>query len=98
MDRDINPFAPGAGYQPPALVGRAILIGSVAVAIERTRKGLQAKSLLLVGLRGVGKTVLLDHLRENATNTGAETLRIEASEKKSLPATLTPAAAHCMLL
>ncbi len=97
MDHDINPFAPGAGYQPPALVGRKQLIGSVGVAIERVRKGLQAKSQLLIGLRGVGKTVLLDHMRENAENAGAQTLRIEASEKKSLPAILAPQLRQALL-
>ncbi len=52
--------------------------------------GLATKSLLMVGLRGVGKTVLLDHLRENAESAGVETLRIEAPENKSLPAILAP--------
>jgi len=97
MDSSINPFAPGAGYQPPALVGRKQLIDSVGVAILRTRNGLQAKSQLLIGLRGVGKTVLLDHLRANAEDTGAETLRIEASEKKSLPALLAPQLRQALL-
>lgn len=97
MDSSINPFAPGAGYQPPALVGRKQLIDSVGVAIIRTRNGLQSKSQLLIGLRGVGKTVLLDHLRANAEDTGAETLRIEASEKKSLPALLAPQLRQALL-
>lgn len=97
MDSSINPFAPGAGYQPPALVGRKQLIDSLGVAILRTRNGLQAKSQLLIGLRGVGKTVLLDHLRANAEDTGAETLRIEASEKKSLPALLAPQLRQALL-
>ena len=97
MNRSTNPFAPGAGYQPPALVGRSELIDSVGVAIQRTRNGLQAKSPLLIGLRGVGKTVLLDHLRANAEDSGAETLRIEASEKRSLPALLAPQLRQALL-
>ena len=60
------------------------------IAIGRTRIGRAAKSALLVGLRGVGKTVLLDRIREDAIATGAVTARIEAPEKRSLPALLAP--------
>ena len=97
MERAINPFAPGAGSQPPALVGRRELIDNVGIAIKRAMKGLPAKSLLMVGLRGVGKTVLLDHLRENAEDAGAETLRVEAPERKSLPAILAPELRQALL-
>jgi hypothetical protein len=77
--------------------GRSELIDSVGVAIERVGNGLQAKSQLLIGLRGVGKTVLLDHLRVNAEDAGVETLRIEASEKKSLPSLLAPQLRQALL-
>src|SRR5690349_13286995 len=62
MDPIKNPFAPGAGTPPPELAGRDELITTVHVAIERVRLGLPTKSVLIVGLRGVGKTVLLDRM------------------------------------
>jgi hypothetical protein len=85
-----NPYAPGAGTPPPALVGRDDLRERAKVAIERLRQGRPAKSLLLVGLRGVGKTVLLDDIRETAEGNGIQTMRVEAPESRSLPALLAP--------
>ncbi len=90
MDPVRNPYAPGAGTQPPALVGRDDLIEDVRIALERIRDGRPAKSILMVGLRGVGKTVLLDRIRDNAKASGIQTLRIEAPEGRSLPALLAP--------
>jgi hypothetical protein len=90
MDPVLNPYAPGAGTQPPELAGRNALREEVRIAIERTRGGKPAKSILMVGLRGVGKTVLLDRIAEDAENRGILTLRIEAPEKRSLPALLAP--------
>lgn len=60
------------------------------IALERQRLGRPAKSVLMVGLRGVGKTVLLDRIRQNAEETGIQTVRIEAPEGRSLPAILAP--------
>ena len=91
MDRTRNPFAPGAGSPPPDLIGREALREDVRVALTRIQRGLAAKSVLLVGLRGVGKTVLLDAFREDAEAQGLETLRLEAPEGRSLPALLVPA-------
>lgn len=85
-----NPFSPGAGTPPPALVGRDELREKVRIALERTRKGLPTKSVLMVGLRGVGKTVLLDRMRDDAEASGLQTVRIEAPESRSLPAILSP--------
>jgi hypothetical protein len=85
-----NPFAPGAGTPPPELAGRDDLLQSVGIAIERVRRGNPAKSVLMVGLRGVGKTVLLDRMRDDAEANGMETLRMEAPERRSLPALLAP--------
>jgi hypothetical protein len=85
-----NPFAPGAGTQPPELAGRDELRERIRIAIERVRRGLSTKSILMVGLRGVGKTVLLDRMREDAEAAGIQTLRIEAPEDRSLPAMLAP--------
>ncbi len=62
----------------------------MAIAVERVRRGLQAKSVLMVGLRGVGKTVLLDRMAEDAEARGAHAIRIEAPEGRSLPALLAP--------
>lgn len=92
-----NPYAPGAGTPPPELAGRDELRESVRVAIERIRRGRPAKSVLMVGLRGVGKTVLLDRMRDNAEDTGVQTLRIEAPEGRSLPAMLAPQLRQALL-
>jgi len=90
MDAIANPYAPGAGTPPPELAGRDELREQVRVAVERLRRGLPSKSILMVGLRGVGKTVLLDRMRDDAEATGIHTLRIEAPEGRSLPALLAP--------
>ena len=88
MDPISNPYAPGAGAPSPELAGRAELRENVRVAIQRIRNGLQAKSLILIGLRGVGKTVLLDRMREEAETARIHTVRLEAPEGRSLPALL----------
>jgi hypothetical protein len=85
-----NPYSPGAGTPPPELAGRDVLIQQAAIAIERIRLGRFSKSLILVGLRGVGKTVLLERIRANAEEANALALRIEAPEDRSLPAMLAP--------
>ena len=90
MDPVRNPFAPGAGTPPPELAGRDELREVIRVALERVRLGLPAKSILMVGLRGVGKTVLLDRMREDAEAAGLHTVRAEAPENRSLPALLAP--------
>lgn len=90
MDPVRNPFAPGAGTPPPELAGRDELRHTVQVALERVRLGLPTKSVLMVGLRGVGKTVLLDRMREDAESSGLHTVRVEAPEQRSLPAMLAP--------
>ena len=90
MNPITNPYNPGAGTPPPELAGRDELREKVRICVERLRIGNSAKSLILVGLRGVGKTVLLDRMRRDAESTGIQTLRIEAPENKSLPAMLAP--------
>jgi len=97
MDPVSNPFAPGAGTPPPELAGRNDLRETVRVAIERVRRGLPTKSILMVGLRGVGKTVLLDRMRDDAEATGIQTVRIEAPEIRSLPALLAPQLRQALL-
>ncbi|HCC58555.1 MAG TPA: AAA family ATPase [Solibacterales bacterium] len=90
MDPILNPYSPGAGSPPPELAGRDKLREQIRIAIERIRRGNPAKSVLMVGLRGVGKTVLLDRMRQDAENAGVYTIRIEAPENRSLPALLAP--------
>ena len=97
MDPISNPYAPGAGTPPPELAGRDEVRETVRVAIERVRRGMPTKSVLMVGLRGVGKTVLLDRMREDADATGIETVRIEAPEQRSLPAMLAPELRQALL-
>lgn len=97
MDPITNPFAPGAGAPPPELAGRADLREAVRIARERVRRGRPTKSVLMVGLRGVGKTVLLDQMRDDAEASGIHTLRIEAPEGRSLPAMLAPELRVAML-
>ena len=90
MDPIRNPYAPGAGAQPPELAGRDELRESVRIALQRVRLGKHAKSILMVGLRGVGKTVLLDRIRKDAEAAGIRSLRMEAPDGRSLPALLAP--------
>lgn len=97
MDPISNPFAPGAGTPPPELAGRDELRETVRIAIERIRRGLPTKSVLMVGLRGVGKTVLLDRMRDDAEANGIQTLRVEAPESRSLPAILAPQLRQALL-
>ena len=97
MNPITNPYAPGAGTRPPELAGRDELRQTVRVAIERTRLKFSTKSVLMIGLRGVGKTVLLDRMRDDAEATGAETVRVEAPERRSLPAILAPQLRRALL-
>lgn len=90
MDPVLNPYAPGAGAQPHELAGRENVREMVRIAIARIRAGRPAKSAMLVGLRGVGKTVLLDKMRLDAEGEGCITARIEAPEGRSLPSMLAP--------
>lgn len=97
MDPVLSPYAPGAGTPPPELAGRDNLREQVRVALERVRRGLPAKSVLMVGLRGVGKTVLLDRMRDDAEAAGMHTVRVEAPEGRSLPALLAPQLRQALL-
>lgn len=97
MDPIRNPFAPGAGTPPPELAGRDELRSFVRIAIARAHIGRPAKSAILVGLRGVGKTVLLDRMRSDAEAEGFQTVRIEAPEGRSLPSILAPQLRQALL-
>ena len=97
MDPIRNPFAPGAGTPPPELAGRDELRETLQISLQRTRLGRPAKSAMLVGLRGVGKTVLLDRIRLDAEAAGIHTIRVEAPEGRSLPAMLAPQLRQALL-
>ena len=90
MDPIRNPYTPGAGVTPPELAGRDEVREAARIALERIRIGRHSKSVLLVGLRGVGKTVLLNRMREDAEGSGLYTLQLEAPESRSLPSMLAP--------
>ena len=91
MDRRNNPYAPGAGLQPPELAGRDTLIETATIDMERALAGRPTKGMMLLGLRGVGKTVLLNRLVAIANQNGFQTIKIEAPEGGALPDLLAPA-------
>ena len=84
MDSINNPYSPGAGAPPPELVGRDPILSQAEILLGRIRVGKPEKSLLLTGLRGVGKTVLLNELEKKAENSGYQTISIEVHEDKPL--------------
>jgi hypothetical protein len=93
MEHANNPFAPGAGTPPPELAGRQEILAQARVSLERIKNGRAEKSMFLVGLRGVGKTVLLNEIDTIANEKGYITAFIEATEdkrKKRLPELLLP--------
>jgi hypothetical protein len=90
MDAIKNPFSPGAGSPPPELVGREGILEQARVLLGRVKEKRPEKSLLLTGLRGVGKTVLLNEIERLAAKTGYRTVPLEAHEDKALAAMLVP--------
>ncbi len=90
MDPRLNPYAPGAGTPPPELAGRDDLIERSAIALDRIRTGRASRSFILYGLRGVGKTVLLNRIQRDAEGRGFATAKMETPEDRSLPALLVP--------
>lgn len=90
MDPLHNPFSPGAGTPPPELAGRAKLLEQARITLGRIKAGRPERSQLLIGLRGVGKTVLLNKIREMGAEMGYRTVFVEAHENKSLAELLLP--------
>jgi hypothetical protein len=90
MDPIQNPFSPGAGSPPPELVGREGILEQARVLLGRIKAKRSEKSILLTGLRGVGKTVLLNEIESLADKSGYRTIPLEAHEGKSLAAMLVP--------
>lgn len=90
MNPATNPFAPGAGTRPPELAGRDQIITNATVVLQRVRAGRPARSQMLLGLRGVGKTVLLNRIAEIAETEGYLTIVLEAPEGRRLAEMLVP--------
>lgn len=91
MDPRHNPYAPGAGTPPPhELFGRADIVERIDIALDRLRLGRPSQHHVLIGLRGVGKTVLLDHIERACEDRGFACLKLEAPENRSLPSILVP--------
>jgi len=90
MDSIENPFAPGAGSPPPELVGRDPVLEQARVLLGRVKQKKAEKSMLLTGLRGVGKTVLLNEIERMAKAESYRTIPIEAHEDKSLGPLIAP--------
>ncbi len=91
MDPVRNPFAPGAGQRPPELAGREKEVAAFDVVLERVARGRPERSLVLTGLRGVGKTVLLGELRSMAIRRGWGAGKIEARPDAGLRRPLSAA-------
>lgn len=90
MDPVHNPFVPGAGTQPPELAGRDVIVDAAKVALKRIKLCKPVKSQILLGLRGVGKTVLLNRLAEIAEETELHAVILEAPEDRRLAEMLVP--------
>ncbi|MEK7339374.1 MAG: ATP-binding protein [Candidatus Rhabdochlamydia sp.] len=90
MDPIKNPFSPGAGSPPPDLVGREATLEQARILLGRIKQKRSEKSMLLTGLRGVGKTVLLNEIEYMAKKDGYKTILIEAHENKHLGALIAP--------
>src|SRR6476620_9406895 len=91
MDPVRNPYAPGAGQRPPELAGRTRQLDAFDVVLERIARGRPERSVMLTGLRGVGKTVLLNHLRSAAISRRWGTGKIEARPDQELRRPLSSA-------
>jgi hypothetical protein len=90
MKHTLNPFAPGAGTQPPELTGRKENLERADVILERIKAGRPDRSAILIGLRGVGKTVLLNRIQKISQEKGYHAVLIESPEEKSLAHLLVP--------
>ena len=90
MDSKTNPFAPGAGVEPPELAGRQDIVNKAKINMARMANGLSAKGFLLIGLRGVGKTVMLNQVQRMALESGYLAEMVEANDDKSLARLVVP--------
>jgi len=90
MDEIKNPFIPGAGVQPPELTGREEFLRRANITLGRAMEARYGKSFIAVGLRGVGKTVLLNRVRQIAEEIGCLVVMLESHDDKDLPSLITP--------
>ncbi|MET3524191.1 ATP-binding protein [Mesorhizobium abyssinicae] len=90
MDPFANPFAPGAGSRPPELAGRDAILEAAKISCGRAINGRSARSLMLLGLRGTGKTVLLSEIGRIAEAEGLLVSKVEAPEETNLANLLYP--------
>lgn len=90
MDPVQNPFSPGAGTPPPELAGRAELLEEACIMVGRALHGRSTQGMLLTGLRGVGKTVVLNEVMRMAEDQGVLPVYIEATAETSLSEMLAP--------
>lgn len=90
MDPRLNPYSPGAGNPPPEFSGRDHIIEQADIALDRVKDGRSVRGFILYGLRGVGKTVLLNKIGLEAEAKGLYVIRVESPEDRSLPAILVP--------
>ncbi|WP_336826926.1 ATP-binding protein [Pseudomonas paracarnis] len=97
MDKNINPFNPGAGVSPPELAGRSEVLGTALTALTRIQRGKHAKSLMVLGLRGVGKTVLLNQIKDRAITMGYLAEMQEAHDGAELKQLLIPVLRRLLL-
>ncbi len=90
MDAATNPFSPGAGSQPPELTGRDEVLARTRITLERLKNRRPDRSQMLIGLRGVGKTVMLNRIDDLVRGAGFHSVILEAPENKRLPEILSP--------
>jgi hypothetical protein len=90
LDPYQNPFAPGAGNRPPELAGRDTILESARIACGRAIRGRSARSMMLLGLRGTGKTVLLNEIGKIARQEGLLVSKVESPERETLARLLYP--------
>ncbi|WP_290686715.1 MULTISPECIES: ATP-binding protein [unclassified Haematobacter] len=90
MDPYRNPFAPGAGSRPPELAGRDAILEAARISCGRAVNGRSARSIMLLGLRGTGKTVLLNEIGRIAEQEGLLVSKVEAPEGESLARLIYP--------
>ncbi len=90
MNEEDNPYSPGAGARPPELAGRDAIIHRAEVTIKRAKAAKAPKSFILLGLRGVGKTVLLNEFEQIAERNDCQAVLFEADDQGDLAQQLTP--------
>src|SRR5271168_3294092 len=97
MDRKTNPYSPGAGTPPPELTGRDRILEDVDVVLARVIAGKPSQGMFLTGLRGVGKTVLLNEFLRISEKTGYVSDLIEAPENRAVAELLAQSLRQALL-